>query len=356
MKLGEILIRKGIISNDQLKDTLRAQMIFGGQLGTCLIEKGYVGEKVLGSVLAEVTGADYAEPRLFAAIPSNVVDIVPPTLVAKHSFVPFRLRSKVLDVAMIDPRNLAAQDELSFATGCKVQPWVAPEARIYQAMEMHYGIPRRQRYVALCRQLDGEDNDAELLQRIVRIERDTAEEDEHAAAKPDPLVARRATDNSALDAVSEVLCKAESPQVIADAVLSYASIGMERCILFKMESGAAKVWRASGLGLEREAVAALRFPVISEPMFTLLRGELCYRGEVPADPAYERFFDRLRIDRPAEVLILPLYIDDRLVGFFYGDGGAGATIRGDTEDYRRLMKKLCLGLHVILLRRQIQVA
>src|SRR5262245_19131447 len=55
---------------------------------------------------------------------------------------------------MIDPRNLPALDELSFAAGTRIVPWISPEARIFQVMERYYDIPRRQRYIAVCQDLD----------------------------------------------------------------------------------------------------------------------------------------------------------------------------------------------------------
>ena len=56
--------------------------------------------------------------------------------------IPFGMDDKLLQVAMIDPKNMSALDEIAAFTGCKVAPWVAPEARIFQAMERYYTAPR----------------------------------------------------------------------------------------------------------------------------------------------------------------------------------------------------------------------
>src|SRR5207247_5793423 len=72
----------------------------------------------------------------------------------KHPAVPIKTHDGTLLVSMIDPRNVNALDEISFATGYAVKPWVSPEARILQALNRLYGAPIRDRYTRLCRKLD----------------------------------------------------------------------------------------------------------------------------------------------------------------------------------------------------------
>lgn len=156
MKLGEVLLAEGVIEPHHLKEALDAQLIYGGHLGTCLIELGYLQEELLGKALAWTFGVAYAPHPMFLDVPRYVIGAVPQKLVEKHSAIPFRLKDKVLDVAMIDPRNLQAIDEIRFASGYAVQTWIAPEVRIFQAMERYYDVPRRIRYVTLCRQLEKE--------------------------------------------------------------------------------------------------------------------------------------------------------------------------------------------------------
>lgn len=155
MRLGEHFIQKGIITKQQLEQALRAQLIFGGHLGTCLMEMGLVDEQLLGESLAAIFGVRYAPPGLFSDIPRSVIETMTQRLVEKYHAVPFERTNRMLHVAMIDPKNLPALDEISFATACKIEPWVAPEARIFQVMERYYDIPRRQRYIAVCQDMEG---------------------------------------------------------------------------------------------------------------------------------------------------------------------------------------------------------
>lgn len=152
-KLGEILIEDGKLTEAQLQKALKAQLIFGGHLGTSLIELGYIDEETLGETLAKSFDVPYARYDILENVPYSVVRSMPAKLVEKYKVVPIRLDGKVLQLAMMDPKNLMALDEISFVTGYKIDPWVAPEIRIYQVVERYYNIPRSQRYVALAREL-----------------------------------------------------------------------------------------------------------------------------------------------------------------------------------------------------------
>ncbi len=125
MRLGEALVEKGFITEAQLKEALKAQLIYGGHLGTCLIEFGYVKESQLGKVLAEIFKVGYASVEMFQDIPGNVIRTIPRKVVERCSVIPFGLNEKKLQVAMIDPKNIMAVDEISAVTGCKITPWVA---------------------------------------------------------------------------------------------------------------------------------------------------------------------------------------------------------------------------------------
>ncbi len=369
MKLGEHLVRKGVIDEQQLEAALSDQLVHGGHLGTCLIERNFIDETSLGQALAETSGMPYAPPRVFQDISQKVIETVPYKLVAKYSVIPFRLMKHDLDVAMINPNDLAGIDELSFAAGCRIVPWIAPETTIFVALERYYDIPRRRRYVTLSEHLSRHEpaNEVQLSQSIVRAGGEWSDAAMTAAVgsvKP----RRRSSDSSkvsagtatdavrSLEAVAARMCRCESFEELADVVAGYASHGVERMVLFTVRHGQARVGKASGVEIDPQGGSALRFSVAREPVFALLRGEGHYRGSLPDDPEFLAFYDTLGIEKPAELLVLPIYLNDRLIGIFYADGGPTGPILGKTEDYRRLTKKLALALHAILLRKQILVA
>ncbi|MCZ6600480.1 MAG: general secretion pathway protein GspE, partial [Acidobacteria bacterium] len=147
--LGEVLLQAGIIGESQLQEALDAQLVYGGHLGTCLLELGYIDEEQLGQVLAETFGVKYVAPELLRNIPNEIIDFFSRSLVEKYQAIPFGRTEKGIHVAMINPRNLVALDEISFVSSHRSIPWVSPELRVLQAMERYYGTTRKLRYVTI---------------------------------------------------------------------------------------------------------------------------------------------------------------------------------------------------------------
>jgi len=357
MKFGEVLVRQSLITPEQLQEALSAQLIYGGHIGTCLIEKGFIKERLVGEVLAETLGVNYATQEMLQDIPRFVTAAVQAKVVEKYSIVPFRLEDKTLHVAMVNPRDLLALDELTFAAGFRIEAWVAPEARVYQAMEQYHGVPRRLRFINLCQRLD--DDTPEPVELSGSPE---------ATIDPTPIpipVAELAVDASAsrvdpendpLAEAAQRMCEAVTIGQVAGAALDYAAALTPRCVLFEVRQSTAHVLSTRGLTIESADVARLGFPIISDGVFTLLRGNDSYRGEIPDEASYRDFFARLQTTAPRECLILPVYHDDRLIAIFYGDGGESGCVGGPTAMFSRLMKKLVLAIQVVSLKGEIHAA
>ncbi|HET6279046.1 MAG TPA: hypothetical protein VFG08_09700, partial [Candidatus Polarisedimenticolia bacterium] len=163
MRLGDYLLHHGIITREELDEALQTQLHQGGHLGTCLMELGHLGEEDLGEALAAIAACPYISIQQLRNVRPSVIERLPARVAEAYHAVPVAIEDQALRVAMIDPNNLPALDAISFATGLDTRPGVAPEARIMQALERFYEIPRRHRYVQLCRRLD-----SERIQRTVR--------------------------------------------------------------------------------------------------------------------------------------------------------------------------------------------
>ena len=148
-KLGELLVETGVITPDQLRAALRAQLQRGGHLGTCLIELRYVDESHLGQALATLHGVEHATADQFAYISQSVIERVPTRIVERRRVIPINIQHNALRVAMANPGDLLTLDELAFSTGLNISPCVAPEVRILQALERYYGIPRSPRFLMI---------------------------------------------------------------------------------------------------------------------------------------------------------------------------------------------------------------
>jgi hypothetical protein len=138
-KLGQLLVARGWITVQQLTRALKNQNVAGGRLGTCLLEMDALSEELLLKGLAEQHGVPAAGPDDLRGVPDEVLELIPDKLARRLRCVPFRVEGSRLDLAVTDPRNLSAQDEIAFASGKRVKVFVAPEIRILEALEKYYG-------------------------------------------------------------------------------------------------------------------------------------------------------------------------------------------------------------------------
>ncbi|WP_224984911.1 GspE/PulE/PilB domain-containing protein [Geomonas agri] len=149
MRLGEMLVQAGKITAAQLDETLKGQAIFGGRFGTNLVEMGYLDELDLAEFLSKKIGVAYAAPAELLDIPPHVIKLIPFDYVKKYKAIPIAINNRKVTLAMVDPTDLHAIDEIAFATGYIIVPVVAAELRIVTAMEKYYGIKREVRYISV---------------------------------------------------------------------------------------------------------------------------------------------------------------------------------------------------------------
>jgi hypothetical protein len=149
--LGEILVRAKVISSKQLDDAISNQVVYGGRLGTNLMDIGYVNESVLSTYLSMQLGVPTIAPQAYSKVQLSIAKVLPRAIAERTLSVPLLARDKTLHVIMSNPNDLAAQDEIRFATGHKLQIYVAPEVRVYYLLNKLYGTKRDVRYVTLSR-------------------------------------------------------------------------------------------------------------------------------------------------------------------------------------------------------------
>ncbi|AMV71804.1 type IV pilus biogenesis ATPase PilB [Desulfuromonas sp. DDH964] len=136
-RLGELLVRNKLISEGQLVKALEDQKVQGGRLGASLIKLGYLKEEELSAFLSRQYGVPSINLQEFEIDPA-VIRLVPAEVAQKYQIIPINRAGSTLIVAMSDPSNIFAIDDIKFMTGYNVEVVVAPDASIKQAIDKYY--------------------------------------------------------------------------------------------------------------------------------------------------------------------------------------------------------------------------
>jgi type IV pilus assembly protein PilB len=161
-RLGEILIKDSLISTDQLKQALDYQKKHGGRLGTCLVKLGLVNDDDITAVLSRQYGVPSINLKFYEVDPM-VIKLVPQETAIRYQIVPLSRVGSTLTIAMTDPTNVFAMDDIKFMTGFNVEPVVASETAISEAIHKFYGaIESVEELDKVMKDLAGDDGSVEL--------------------------------------------------------------------------------------------------------------------------------------------------------------------------------------------------
>ncbi len=351
LRIGELLVQDGACSAESVREALRNQVIFGGRVGTNLLELDAVEEEALARALGRrhrcpwVAGAAVRpDPVAVRALPAEVAD--------RCEVIPLQIGDRHITVAACDPSNLTMIDEVAFATGRTVRAVVAAQARIWALLRSEYGLIRQLRGIEFeleglrrpgtpaATRASGPDlmdeagfaelygrGRGELLQSrgAQRVERAqgagapaapppeeeiidlTDEVVEPAPAPPRPLpppprapppppLAVPGPEAGPLDfdGALAALAGVTDRAAIAWVVLRYARTRLRRAVLLTVHRDVAHGWEGIGEGLSEERVQAMRLRLGSPGVLdTVIRTRAHYLGPLPRTEANVRLLKAL---------------------------------------------------------------
>jgi type IV pilus assembly protein PilB len=137
-RIAELLVRGGIVSRDQLVQAQEKERDNGSSVISELVRLGFATEATLTAFLAKQFNIEKADLNP-SEIEDSVFNLVPPQLVQKHQLVPVKLLGSTLTVAMADPTDLVAINEVKFITGYGVRVTLAPPSAIKKTLEHRFG-------------------------------------------------------------------------------------------------------------------------------------------------------------------------------------------------------------------------
>ncbi|HKH97961.1 MAG TPA: type IV-A pilus assembly ATPase PilB [Candidatus Sulfotelmatobacter sp.] len=163
VRLGEILLKESLITQDQLDKALEFQRSNGGKLGSCLAKMGYITDDDITGVLSRQYGVPSINLKYYEIDP-NVIKLIPQDTALRYQVVPLSRVGSVLTIAMTDPTNVFAMDDIKFMTGFNVEPVVASESAIGEAITRFYGggASSHEELSNLMKDLVDEDQELEL--------------------------------------------------------------------------------------------------------------------------------------------------------------------------------------------------
>jgi len=376
-RLGDVLLSTGALSAAALDRALSAQPSTGGRLGTVLLEQGVVTEETLARALAKLSGREYAHWTTVRSAPPSVVELIPPKIAIRAGAVAFERIGRVLRVAMRDPNDLAAEDEIAFVTGRKVETRVLAEVRVFEALERFYGHARTPRMRLLAERLD------RLVAAPAARRPTPAPPPAQSPPAPDPFRLRAGSGSDEIviaswkpgsspprptpflipspaapipeleftpeetspaqipaagspKAARARMLAAETRDDIAEAVLDLLGPEFPLVALFIARKNDVIGWNARAEGLSRGRFRALRFPASSPSLLHTARmSGIPYRGIFPEMPAHRPLFEALG-RRPARVAILPVRLNRRVIALLLLDPGEADLPTGRLRELETL--------------------
>jgi len=138
LRIGELLTKAKLLTNEQLDKALDEQKQTGGRIGEHLIRLGFVTEEDILDCLSQQYGVPSINLQHFE-IDESIIRLIPADVARKYQFIPVSKTGATLTVAMSDPTNVFAMDDITFITGYRVEPVVASEEALREAIDRYYG-------------------------------------------------------------------------------------------------------------------------------------------------------------------------------------------------------------------------
>jgi len=412
--IGEILIAEGHLAPDGLQEALDWQVLYGGRLGTNLLELKLVEEQHLAHALGKQLGVEVAwgelkiDPTLEAVIPRHIAD--------RQEIVPWKMDKRRLKI-FCSSINVAQLDELSYKIGRTCVPVVAPEYRIFQLLRAHYGATRQMRAldfgvvpeegraerkkkkekeqgaVEAAPELIDEGAFNDIYQQIVvgraKAEAELPEAeleqlpddaileelpegaiigeaaetsgDTQVDLRPleasfwaeEPAPAKSARDESPLEfaAAMKALSEVTERDEIAHIVLRASRTKAARALLLQVQGGVALGWDGVGEGMESARTVAM--PLGADSAFSLVvKTRSHYLGPLPKTQANIRFLATLGRKVPKSSLIFPILHKGRVSHMLYLDNGHKEQAPTDVGEMLILSQRISQTVEALVARKR----
>lgn len=316
MKLGEALVKEGFITRQQLNQALERQVVYGGRIGTNLIELRFINDEELTRFLGRFFNITPVTQEMLASIPSDVIESLSPDIVNKYKIIPFRKDRNRLHTAMLNPRDIKEIDEIRFVTGFDIIPYVITELRLLHCLEKYYGIKRDVRYVSLTDRFNPEEK----------------------------------VEESTIEKIKRAFADVKETEEIAGILLQEVYRIAERVAIFAVREGKVIGWKARGLAIEGFKLSE---PEKGMSVFSdVLKNKTYYRGPILNIKGNEELI-KLLSGTPQDSLLIPIGIRDKTVALLYADNGNSSVLNANVGYLSKLATMAGIAFEIMILRKKL---
>lgn len=372
IKLGELLLNEKLITPEQLDEALKSQMIFGIKLGSSLVELGFISEEQLCKVLSSKLCVPAVGLRAMSSVAPEVLALIPAELAGKYRVVPIRVDGKKLALAMADPTDFNAIDEVAFVTGCVIIPHIVPDFRITSALSKYYQIRGDIRYLKIEGELAGKRRAAPVAEAVkkagtieIPMTNDSGEllnieiplEFEGFANLPDYVddyaTASGGVERYSVDRLSLEFASAKKRDQIAAVFIKY--LGQEFTVgaLFIIRNNMAIGWRGIAAGKLIEELESLNILLGKQSvMRDVLETRQFYMGTLVQTPENLQILKALGVGPGTPLLVLPIVMLKKVVAVVVVSAEMDALGKR-LQELQKLVYKASLAFEMLIIKNKI---
>ena len=335
-----------MLSPEQVKAILSDRSLPGGKLGTQLVERGLLDTDQVSEALGRQMRVPAALQRHFDKADPAIVALLKPHLAARYMAIPLvaaKSGAKRIVVAMATPQDVMVIDDVSFALGARIEPMIASELAIARNLKRFHNID-----VKLTRPARPEPDTAgsSLSREMPSLAGTAALEIREALrglgeghVENAPLLAPPSDAAVTLEDAVHRLSVAEHREQIADIVIDFMLPRFGCGLIFLLRGTNAHVWRGFAPGVDARAIETIAFPMSMPSMFrTSKERAMTFRGQPPAEGAHlhGQIWKYLRCEAPADVLLIPIAIRERIINLVYAHAHGGSMPDANVHELQAL--------------------
>ncbi|PLY11697.1 MAG: general secretion pathway protein GspE [Desulfuromonas sp.] len=367
-KLGDMLVIEGLITPEELEEALRYQVIYGGKLGTNLIEMGLVDEGDISLALSRKLGVPYVDTEQLMSLPSGTLKLIPQELVEKYQVIPLRLDKNKLSLVMLNPVDLAAIDDIAFRTGFVIRPLVAPEVRMVMALEKFYGMKRELRYIQAInavseprekRNKDKPKGNAPDPRMAELADLDLAEIDDVFELSEVELIEEEVIDAEVIDSYSlehtfDQLAEAKDRDQIASTLIQYLGQEYTNCALFMVKGRIASGWTTVHEGIYNDEFPQFQFSLDHPSVISMIEeNRSFFLGPIPDTPQNRNWLTPVKGEVGKPAILVPIMMLGRVVAILFAQGRD--DLAGHLSELQVLGSKAAMAFDILILKSKIRI-